>query len=399
MALKPVDEALAEILAAARLLKTETVAIGKARGRVLAKSVLAKRDQPPFAASAMDGYAVRAADAPAGAELTVSGMSAAGHGYRRKLKPGTTVRIFTGAPLPSGADGIVIQENVERKENRAVVLQSAVAGRHIRERGLDFKSGDLLVPASTRLNVRDIGLIAAAGLSTITVRRKPIIAVLTTGDELVLPGAKPRGDQIFSSNSLAIAALAESWGAAVINLGIVADSVPATARAIAKVKSADILITTGGASVGDHDLVQAALKASGYRIGFWKIAMRPGKPFMFGIKSRQLVLGLPGNPVAAVVCARLFLKPLLSVMNGQTAEPQTAKAILDEALPANDERQDYLRASCGRGPGGAVHVRPATVQDSSMQRTLREANCLIVRKPFAPAAAVGSEVDVLDLDF
>jgi molybdopterin molybdotransferase len=400
MALTPVAEAMAKIIGAAKLLPSESVKLQEAHGRILAKPVIAKRDQPPFDNSAMDGYALRAADATAGATLKLAGMSAAGHAFRGVVKPGQAVRIFTGAPLPKGVDAIVIQENATQAEGKVTINVAAVTHRHIRGRGLDFKAGDILVPAGTRLNARDIALAAAAGSATVSVRKNPRIAIITTGDELVEPGKRPRPDQIFSSNSLALETMARSWGADVTNLGIVQDSIKATKSAIlGALKSANLIITTGGASVGEHDLVQAALKESGFRIGFWKIAMRPGKPLMFGTRGKVLAIGLPGNPVAAMVCTRVFVHPLLCAMAGRAADESAATAILEMDLPANDKRQDYLRATLNHLPDGRRTARPAAVQDSSMQRTLREAQALIVRPPLAPPAKAGDIVPIILLDF
>jgi len=400
MALTPVADAMAMILGAAKLLPVEKVKLQKAHGRILAKPITAKRDQPPFDASAMDGYATRLEDSTVGANLKLAGTSAAGHGFRGTMKPGQAIRILTGAPMPKGADAIVIQENASLHDGILQVNVASLPGKHIRKRGLDFEAGDSLVPAGTRLNARDIALGAASGTAIINVRRKPRIAIITTGDELVAPGAKPRPDQIYSSNTFALHAMGQAWGAEIINLGIVKDSLKATKAAITKaLKTSDLLITTGGASVGDHDFVQQALKDSGFKMGFWKIAMRPGKPLMFGTQGKFLALGLPGNPVAAMVCARLFVYPLLCKMMGTAADQPEATAILDVDLPANDERQDYVRATLTDLPDGRRTVKPAAIQDSSMQRTLRDAQALIVRPPHAQAVQKGDVVPLLLLDF
>jgi molybdopterin molybdotransferase len=393
----PVEDALAQILQTAKLLPAESVPLAKALGRILAKDVVATRDQPPFPSSAMDGYALRHADISA--PLKLVGVSAAGHGFKGKVKPGQTVRILTGAPLPKGADTIVIQENTSRDGDALIVTEPPAVGRNIRAQGLDFKKGDVLVPAGSKLNARDIGLCAAGNAAMLRVRRKPRVALFTTGDELVLPGQRPRDDQIVSSNSHAIAAMLEGWGAEVLNFGIIADSMKATLAAIKKASSADILVTTGGASVGDHDYVQEALKKSGVKIGFWKIALRPGKPLMFGTKATLRVLGLPGNPVSASVCSRIFLKPLIDKMLGSTPIPETVLARLGADLPANDGRQDYLRASLSLSADGTRIATASIRQDSSMQRTLRNADCLIIRAPRAAEAPAGALVSVLLLDF
>jgi molybdopterin molybdotransferase len=397
MALMPVEEARARILANAKPLPPENVPLAQALGRVLAIPLSAKRDQPPFHSSAMDGYAVRSEDNAM--ELTVIGTSAAGHAFNGKLKTGQAIRIFTGAPVPASADAVVIQENTTTNGKIVTILQSARAGQNIRPQGLDFRKGETLLPAAIRLNARDIGLAAAMNCHIISVRKKPVVAVIASGDELVLPGANPRPDQIVSSNSNALVAMAESFGARVVNCGIVRDDLKATERAILKMAKADIIVTTGGASVGDHDFVQQALKNAGVKIDFWKIAMRPGKPFMYGRKGKQQVLGLPGNPVSALVCARLFLKPLLDCLQGLPVDEATTMARLGAAMPANDSRQDYVRAGLEIAADGTRTATPFNKQDSSMRRSFREAHCLIVRPSNAPAAGTGDLLPILKLDF
>jgi molybdopterin molybdotransferase len=349
----------------------------------------------------MDGYAVLSSDlAAVPVTLKVIGVSAAGHRFKGMVRAGEAVRIFTGAPMPRGADAVVIQENTEPQAGEHVlVLQGVKAAQNVRFAGLDFRRGENLIPAATRLNARDIGLAAAANAGTLWVRKKPLVALFATGDELVLPGTAPGADQIVSSNSNALAAMAESFGAEVINFGIIPDKLRATERAIAKASDADILITTGGASVGDHDYVQEALKNSGVKIDFWKIAMRPGKPFMYGRKGALQVMGLPGNPVSALVCARLFLKPLLDAMLGLPAGDDLVEARLGAAMKENDGRQDYVRATVNLAMDGSRTVTPFSRQDSSMQRTFREAHALIVRPPHAPPANMGDVVKILRLDF
>ena len=397
MALMPVEEARARILANAKPLPPENVPLALALGRILAKPLSAKRDQPPFDSSAMDGYALRSGDSAT--ELTVIGTSAAGHAFKGKLKSGEAIRIFTGAPVPASADAVIIQENTTASGKIVTILQSVRAGQNIRPRGLDFRKGETLLPAAIRLNARDIGLAAAMNCDIVSVRKNPVVAVIATGDELVLPGKKPRPDQIVSSNSNALAALAESFGAKVINCGIVRDDLKATERAILKMAKADVIVTTGGASVGDHDFIQQALKNTGVKIDFWKIALRPGKPFMYGRKGKQQVLGLPGNPVSALVCARLFLKPLLDCLQGLPVEVPATMARLGIAMSANDSRQDYVRARLEIAPDGSRTVTPYGKQDSSMQRTFRDAHCLVIRPPNAPAAGIGDLVSILNLDF
>jgi molybdopterin molybdotransferase len=401
MALLQVGEARARILASVKPLAAQTIKLADALGRVLAAPVKAGRDQPPFAASAMDGYALRAADvANVPAALRIIGMAAAGHGFSRTVGAGEAARIFTGAPLPSGADTVVIQENTNTTAPSTVtVLEMARQGQNVRGRGLDFAKGDLLLPAGIILNARDIGLAAAANAPFLRVRRKPRVALFATGDELVEPGGRPRGDQIVSSNSHALMIMAQHFGAEVINLGIVRDSLAATRRAIARAKGADVLVTTGGASVGDHDFVQEALRRSGVKLDFWKIAMRPGKPFMYGQRGRQHVMGLPGNPASALVCARLFLKPLLDALLGLPVDEPLVEARLGAAIKANDGRQDYVRASLELDPGGARTATPFARQDSSMQRTFQAARCLIIRPPHAPEAPAGTMAPILIIDF
>jgi len=401
MALLPVEDARARILRNVKPLPAESIPLVKALGRVLAHKVRAVRDQPPFPASAMDGYAVIAADVVSTpVSLKVIGTSAAGHGFRGRIRSGEAVRIFTGAPMARGADAIVIQENTAVQAKPYVSILSPVkANQNLRARGLDFKRGDVLLEPGLRLNARDTGLAAAANVAAVRVRRKPRIAIFATGDELVIPGADPGPDQIVSSNSHALQAMAMLYGADVINLGIVRDRLKATERAIARAADADVLVTTGGASVGDHDFIQEALKNSGVDIKFWKIAMRPGKPFMYGRKGRQHVMGLPGNPVSALVCARLFLKPLLDAMQGLPAGDDLVMARLATPMKANDTRQDYVRAALALADDGSRKVTPFNQQDSSMQRTFRASDCLIVRPPHAPEAAAGDLVPVLLLDF
>lgn len=400
MALLPVDEARTRILDGIKPIGVETILLDQALGRVLAKTVIAKRDQPPFPASAMDGYAVRFDDIiTLPATLKRVGTSAAGHAFKGKVKPGTAVRILTGAPVPKDTDTVVIQENTITDGTLLTVVQETQRGKNIRRAGLDFAKGDMLVPAGTKLSARDIGLLAAGNAFTIKVYRRPKLVLFTTGDELVLPGDRPRADQIISSNSHALTAMASQFGAEVVNLGIVKDSLKATIAAIKKGLGADILLTTGGASVGDHDYVQEAFKACGVKINFWKIALRPGKPFMYGRKDKTHVMGLPGNPVSALVTALIFLKPLLDFMTGLPVLNETTTAILEGHLEANDGRQDYMRATLKIAPDGRRIVSPFAAQDSSMQRTLQSSQALIVRPPDAPAAQSGAEIPVLLLDF
>jgi molybdopterin molybdotransferase len=400
MALLPVETALARILDGVKPMPSEIVPLKQAYGRVTAKPVSAKRDQPPFDASAMDGYAVRSGDLrTVPVDLKLVGTSAAGHAFRGKVKHQEAVRILTGAPLPAGADAIVIQENTELNEKSVRILQPAVPGKNIRRRGLDFTKNTVLLPANIKLNSRDIGLAAAGGNGSLAVRHKPRVVLLTTGDELVLPGEKPRADQIVSSNSFALEAMLCAAGAQVTNLGIVKDSLKSTESAIRKGLAADLLVTTGGASVGDHDFVQQALKNCGVKIDFWKIALRPGKPLMFGTKARCRIIGLPGNPVSALVCTRIFIAPLIDSMLGLAPQPAQYLARLATPMPTNDNRKDYVRATLSINDDGTREVTPFSIQDSSMQRTLRESDCLVIREPFAPEAKAGDNVQIIPLDF
>jgi molybdopterin molybdotransferase len=402
MALISVEEAMARILKGTKPLAREIVALHHCAGRVLAADIKAKRDQPPFPASAMDGYAVRFADVgQVPVSLRVVGTAPAGHAFQGKVEKGEAVRIFTGAPVPKGADTVVIQENTEARAGEVRINTAAQRlGQHIRRRGLDFAKGETLLRRGTLLGAREIGLAAAMNWQGLPVTRRPRVALFTTGDELVSPGQAPKADQIVSSNSFALAAFVRRYGGEAIDLGIIPDRLNAISRAIGKASGADILLTTGGASVGDHDLVQAALKQAGTRLDFWKIALRPGKPLMFARDGRRRILGLPGNPVSALVCARIFLKPLIfSLLGLPTDVPDTVKARLGMALAANDLRQDYLRAKVSRGDDGSYRATPFTVQDSSMQRALTEAQGLIVRAPLAPEAQEGDLVDLILLDF
>jgi molybdopterin molybdotransferase len=402
MALLPVDEAKDRILKGVTALPRETVALHHCAGRVLAADVKAKRDQPPFPASAMDGYAVRFADVEAApARLKIIGVAPAGHGFKGAVKPGEAVRIFTGAPVPKGADTVVIQENTEAEGGHVSVnVPAQRLAQNVRRQGLDFARGHSLLRKGTLLGAREIALAAAMNWPDLPVIRRPKVAIFTTGDELVAPGTVPKPDQIVSSNSFALSAFVRRYGGEAIDLGIIPDKINAISRAIRKAGTADVLLTTGGASVGDHDLVQAALKAEGIKLDFWKIALRPGKPLMFARSGRRRILGLPGNPVSALVCARIFLKPLIFALLGLPPADDIVRARLGSPLPANDLRQDYLRALVSRSAAdGTYTATPFTVQDSSMQRALSEAGGLIVRAPHAPEAQKGDFVDLMLLDF
>lgn len=402
MALLPVDDALSLILADARPIDDiENVHLNAAWGRVLAEPLIARRDQPPFPASAMDGYAVIAADtAEPGATLTVIGESAAGHGFPGAIGRGETVRIFTGAPVPHGADAILIQENARPLDaNRIDVLEPVQSGRFVRRAGLDFHRGETVIAKGAMLDAGRLTLAAAMNLPSLPVHRRPRVAILATGDELVRPGADPRDDQIIASNSFGVAAIVKEAGGDPIDLGIAADTEDALNRSIdaAQAAGADILVTLGGASVGDHDLVRNVLESRGLELAFWKIAMRPGKPLMSGRIGPMHVLGLPGNPVSSLVCSYVFLTPLIAKLAGRAHHLQMVDAVLDVHLAENDVRQDYLRAAMRRRADGTLVATPATKQDSSMMRVFAEADGLVVRQPFAPAAKMGDTVRAIVL--
>jgi len=402
MSLIAVEEALARILDGAAPLGEERVALPAAAGRVLAEDLAASRGQPPFAASAMDGYAVRGADlGKPPARLKIIGEVPAGAVFSGKVGPGEAARIFTGAPLPRGADTVVIQENTERDGDTVTVMDAAALGANVRPAGLDFREGDVLLNAGLRLEPRHLALAAAMNHARLPVRRRPRVGVLATGDELVAPGTEPGPGQIVSSNSAGIAALVTRAGGEAVDLGIARDEAAALAAGIgaARKKGVDVLVTLGGASVGDHDLVMRALEAEGLKLDFWRVAMRPGKPLMFGRLAGMRVLGLPGNPVSAIVCGLIFLKPLIAALLGlDAAADGPATALLGAEVAANDRRQDYLRAGLQRNEQGQWVATPFGQQDSSMLALLARADCLIVRPPHAPALKAGASVEILPLD-
>jgi molybdopterin molybdotransferase len=394
-----VNEALARILARHRPLPSETVSIAEAAGRVLAAPLAARLDQPFADLSAMDGYAVRAADcACLPVTLKVIGQAPAGGAYEGAMGSGEAVRIFTGGPLPAGADTVVIQENTRVEAAGTVtVLEGVQRGRHIRRRGLDFAAGTVGLEPGRRLVPRDVSLAAAMNVPWLTVHRRPRVAVLATGDELVMPGEPVGPNQILSSSGLAVAALVRAWGGEASLLGIARDTREDTAARIRAGLSADILVTLGGVSVGEHDLVQDTLKGLGFSLDFWRIAMRPGKPLMFAERDGQTALGLPGNPVSTMICALLFLKPAMERLSGLPGAPVALRrGVLGTALGANDSRQDYMRSRLERRGGGLPGVHPFDVQDSSMLSVLARADGLLVRAPHDPARASGEEVDIID---
>jgi molybdopterin molybdotransferase len=401
VALMPVAEALARVLADAEPLAAEAVPLAQAHGRVLAADVAALRTQPPADVSAMDGYAVRSIDvAKTPAKLKLVGEVAAGHPFRGTVGAGEAARIFTGGVLPPGTDTIVIQENTVREGDAVVITVTSGKGKHVRVEGLDFKRGAVLLTKGRRLSDRDLALAAAMNHPTLPVHRCPKVALLATGDELIMPGDTPGFGQIVYSNGYATLALARREGCEVVDLGIVPDRLAETAAGVRRAREvgADILVTSGGASVGDYDLVREALAAEGLALSFWKVALRPGRPMMHGRLGPMHVLGLPGNPVSAYVCAVLFLLPLIRQLAGRSdvaPAPETVR--LGRDLPANDERADYLRAVLITGSDDIPVATPAPVQDSSMLMPLARADCLLVREPFAPAAKAGDRCSIIRL--
>ncbi|MCK8782362.1 molybdopterin molybdotransferase MoeA [Rhizobium sp. NTR19] len=400
MALLPVPDAKVRLLDRARPLeRAEVIPLAEANGRVLAVDLAARLTQPPFHASAMDGYALRATDAPEiGSELTVIGTASAGHAFDGVVAEKQAVRIFTGAPLPVGADSILIQEDAEVLDGGRIRTRFEVTiGRHVRPRGQDFAEGEVVLPAGTVMDFSHMTVAAAMNHPTLSVYCRPRVAVLATGDELLPPGANPGPSQIIASNTFGISALVRDNGGEIVDLGIVKDRQEDIAAAIDKARAAgvDVLVTLGGASVGDHDLVQATLKAAGMELDFWRIAMRPGKPLMVGSLGDMHVLGLPGNPVASLVTGMLFLEPLVRqlarlperqrLVSGRTANP----------LSANDQRQDYLRAKLRRDEAGALVAEAFTKQDSSMMKIFSQADALIVRPPHAPELPAGAPCELL----
>jgi len=377
---------------------TETIALSEALGRVLATTTLARISHPPEDVSAMDGYAVRISDITSTPiQLEVVGESAAGHPYHRALESGHAVRIFTGATVPSGADTVVIQEDTE-SNGKSVKVNRIEPHRHIRPKGQDFLQGNSVLEAPARLEARHIGLLAAADLPWIQVYQQPRIGVLSTGDEIVLPGEPRTAAQIVSANGPGLCAFICNHGGIPVNLGVVGDNIETLQDAAAAASRCDLLVTSGGVSVGDHDLVLKALSELGLTVAFHGISMRPGKPLMFGHLHNTALLGLPGNPVSAMVCALLFLLPALDRLQGLPGHPpETSLATLSVDLPENGGRQDYQRAFTKLDDRGRLTVRPFDKQDSSMIGALAQSNALIVRSPRASAAIQGDTVQVIML--
>ena len=403
-----VESALEKIIKDISVVSTEETSLTSAINRVTAVEVRARRCQPPVAVSAMDGYAVKSMDVKTSPrKLVCIGSVPAGSNFRGHLKSGEAVRIFTGAPVPKGADTIVIQENVvatsETDGSEITVLKGAKRGIYIRKAGLDFKTGDVGIPKNKRLTSRDIGLAAAMNVPWILVRRRPRIAIIATGDEIVRPGELTSKNQIVSSNSYTLHAFLTALGADVQILGVAPDDTDAIGLLAKEAEGSDLLVTTGGASVGKHDLIQEALSTQKFgknalKLNFWKIAMRPGKPLIFGKLQKKPFIGLPGNPVSTMICGLIFLKPAIETMLGLEIKQEVEFATLAYNLPENDERQDYLRSFAFKTKSGDQFVEPFAKQDSSMMAKLAQANCLIVREPFDKKKKKGDLVKIIKLD-
>jgi molybdopterin molybdotransferase len=402
MALLPVSDALDRLLKiSAPVTRFEMVGLHDAMVRVLANDIAALVTHPAFDNSAMDGYAGHHEDfAEVGTELVVIGESAAGRGFCGQVGRGEAVRIFTGAPVPAGADTVLIQEDAVKLPDGRIRTTFALAkGRHIRPKGQDFTIGDVVLRAGQVLDAGRLTVAAGMNHPRLPVLARPKVAILATGDELLLPGNVPGPDQIIASNTYGVAAIAGDNGAEIIDLGIVRDDKGAIAAAVSRAQAAgaDVLVTLGGASVGDHDLVQSTLVESGMVLDFWQIAMRPGKPLMVGTLQGMTVLGLPGNPVSSLVCSLLFLEPLLRHLGSLLPRDRSGQAIAVTALPANDKRQDYVRARLTRGADGVLRAETFPRQDSSMMQVFAQSDCLIIRPPHAPALEAGSLCDVMIL--
>lgn len=392
-----VEEARGRIIEKLQPVGLEIVPVAAAHGRVLGRDVKARVAHPPADVSAMDGYALRAADAVVGAKLHVIGAAPAGHPFAGGVGPGEAVRLFTGSFVPEGADAILIQENAVAGPDGIVVTEGVAAGRHIRAQGQDFATDDVLLAARHRLGVRDVALAAAGNHPWLTVFRRPRVAILATGDEISLPGEALGPGGIVNSNSAMLASLVTAYGGEALVLPAAGDDAGAIAAAVAAARGADLLVTSGGASVGTHDLVQAGLAQHEFTLDFWKIAMRPGKPLIFGHAGALPVLGLPGNPVSAYVCGVLFLGPALGVLAGlPAAGPVFEQVRLQGSLGPNDVREDYLRARLHRREDGWV-AEPFARQDSAMLTPLAQADALVRRPPFQPALGDGDVVEIIRL--
>ena len=392
----PVSEALEKVLALVAPLGAETVPLRAAAGRVLAEPVAARLTQPPFEASAMDGYWLAAADHAPGARLRVVGEAAAGHGHSGALAPGQAIRIFTGAPCPAPGGVVVLQEDVTREGETLILPATLGQSTNIRPRGQDFTEGETIFPRRP-LAARDLGLLAAMNIAEVPVVRRPVVAVIATGDELVMPGEAPGPDQILCSNSFLIAALAEAAGAEVRMLPIARDDAASLRMVFGLAEGADLVVTSGGASVGDHDMVGAVAAELGLERAFWKIAMRPGKPLMAGRMGTAAMLGLPGNPVSAMVCAKLFLEPMLAALQGLPAGHRTARAVLAADVGATGPRTHYMRARLVPSAEGLPGITPFGNQDSALLGVLAEADALLIRPLGDGPRAAGEVVDYLPL--
>jgi len=395
----PVAEAQERILSVLRPLPAETVSLAAAHGRVLAEDVYARRTQPPVDLSAMDGWAVRSVDvAKVPVSLAIVGEAPAGGAHAGTVGPGEAVRIFTGGPLPQGTDCVVIQENTTYDDTTVTVSEQAESGLFVRPAGLDFRNQEIGLNAGRHLTSRDIGLAAAMNIPWLSVRRRPRVALLATGDELVRSGEPIGPNQIVASNSLSLAALIETAGGEAFDLGIARDDRDSLSVMAAGAMGADMLVTIGGASVGDHDLIRDVLGDDGLDVDFWRIAMRPGKPLIFGAIGATPMLGMPGNPVSSMVCGLIFLRPALFRLLGRSDPPLPTRSVrLGIDLDVNDQRQDYLRARLVADGHDGWHAMPFGKQDSSMISRLAAADCLIVRAPHAPACSAGDTVTVLPL--
>jgi molybdopterin molybdotransferase len=394
-ALPSVEEALAEIKRAAHALPPETVSIDKAAGRVLAADVVAAITQPPFRASAMDGYAIRTRDAEPGVRLRVIGVSAAGSPFRGAVGALDAVRIFTGAVAPEGADRILIQEEARVETDSVVVTAPQTGGTNIREAGIDFSAGAVLKRRGARLSAIDLGLIASSNVSDVSVSRRPLVAYFDNGDELVEPGSSLEVGRIVGSNRFALEALIAEWGGTPRYLGRAADDPADVRRKFAEAAGADLIIAVGGASVGDHDYVRRAFAEAGGKIGFSKISVKPGKPTWFGRLGKACVIGLPGNPASAIVCAVLFVEPLIAGLLGESSRGEPIRASLSAPAKANGARESYLRGRVVADPSGRLVVTPFVNEDSSLMTPLASGNCLVRRMANAPAAAEGDIIDCI----
>lgn len=389
----PVSEARERLLGLISALPAEEVPLARAAGRVLARDAVARRDQPPFAAASMDGYAIKSAEAETGAMFRVIGEAAAGHRFDGTAGPGEAVRIFTGAPIPDGTDFVVIQEDVSRSGDLMTIVRAPGSKSNIRPRGGDFCSGTAL-PAPRILSPSDIALLAAMNIAAVPVTRRPVVALIATGDELVMPGEAPGPDQIIASNGFGLKAMLEALGAKARMLPIARDSVQSLQTAFALTDGADLVVTIGGASAGDHDLVGRVAGDLGLKQAFYKVAMRPGKPLMAGRLGGDgdidgvAMVGLPGNPVSAMVCGQVFLAPMVRAMLGLGgAPPPLRRAVLSGDLGANGAREHYMRAVIEAG-----QVRAFDNQDSALLTVLAQANALVVRAPHDPPRPAGDEI-------